>query len=1043
MIEFFLRRSAFTNLLTIILMGLGVWRFATVQREAFPDVTFDIVTINSVYPGASPEEVERLVTNPLEDALRSVDNIDHVESYTGSSRSTLVVWIDEDLSERKVERVVTDIQDAVSRVTDLPKEVERPIVDEISSDHPLISLSVVGGDAKARYAAAEELRDALEDVEGVARVEPIGMPPREIWVEADPGELRRRQLSLGEISRSIGAQNVNLTAGSVEMGAEERVIRTLGGIWNAQDVGNVILRGNDDRTFIRVADVAEVTETVEDENMHVRVNGKPAITLMVMKRGKADAIHVADRVFALKGLFAEKLASQGMEVVDTNDISYFIKRRLQVMKNNMLFGAVFIICAMLLFLDYRLAMVAAIGIPLSLATALAIGVPMGVTFNLMSIMAFIIVLGMLNDDAIVVADNIYRHLEMGKSRMQAALDGTLEVIKPVLGAILTSCFAFAPFALVSGIMGKILITFPIIVVLCLLASMAEAFFILPSHALEATRLGKPLRVSKSSWYSLVVARYRFWLGWALERRGKLMLAMAAVFFLLLGLAGWRLKIIMFPPGMIDIFLVKVEMPAGTNLNTTLKAVEKIEEATLAIGPHERDAVASWAGMSGLADDPSFRLGARFGQAIVYLKPQADRERTTDQIMDEVRDKIGELPGAQKLTLEKIQTGPPTGQDVMVRVRGKELAKVARISAEFKQALLGIEGVSDVRDSYEEGRGEFIIKPRSKDLAYAGLDLSSVSQQLLSAYFGLEATKIRRENEEVVVRVKLAKRDQDRRVINRLLVPNPRGRMVPLGQIVDIEESMGENMIAHYDYRRTLFVTAAVDNVKATSHQVNQQLMKQFADIPQRYPGYDVIYGGVEETTQKSMDSLKRAFIVAMLLNVALLMAIFESWSRPFLIILTIPIGMMGVAAALLTHGQPISFMALLGTVAMSGVVLNNAIVMVDFVNRLMAKGLGLHAALIEGAGVRVRPIVASSITTLLCLFPTAYGWGGEEPFVQPMALAMAWGLMFATPLTLFVIPLCYALQEDLKNYIHVRLARFRPANNSELPKPRRKPRRRK
>jgi len=548
-IQFFLRRTAFTNLCTLLLLGMGIYQFATVKREAFPDIRFDLVTVVTAYPGGASEEVERLVTNPIEDQLRGVANIDQVESYSIASFSFIVLRLNEGLRDRQVDRAVADIQQAVNRVRDLPEEADRPLVEELSSDRPQIALSVVGGSANLRDRVAEDLADALEDLPDVSRVLFDGKPPREVWVEADPFSLAKRDLSLGEVSRAISAHNVNLTAGTIEAGPQEIQVRVLGGLMTAKDVGDVILRGNDRREFIRVRDVARVKETFEDDNLLVRVNGEPAIILRVMKRREADSIGLADKVRAVQARFAPKLKSLGLSLVESDDFSFYIKRRLNVMKNNMLFGGFFIVAAMLLFLNWRLAIVASIGIPLSLATAFAIGMQLGVTLNLISVMAFIIVLGMLNDDAVVVADNIERHLQMGKSSQQAALDGTREVIKPVLGAILTSCAAFLPFALVTGIMGKFMIIFPIIVTLCLVSSLLEAFFILPAHALEMTRFGQPFRKSSStSWYAVIVAHYRQALNWSLDHRGAFLVIVVLFVAGTALLAKWRLPIVMFPPG---------------------------------------------------------------------------------------------------------------------------------------------------------------------------------------------------------------------------------------------------------------------------------------------------------------------------------------------------------------------------------------------------------------------------------------------------------------------------------------------------------------
>jgi len=1011
MINFFLKRSVVINLLSIFFIVIGGYLFITVKREAFPEITFDIVNVSAVYPGASPEEVERLVTNPIEDELRTVDGIDKVESYSLESRCQIVVRLDEDLSDDEVSRTVLYIDQAVARVKDLPDEVEDPVVQELTSDRPLITLTIAGGNALSRDKFAEELKDALEDIDGVARVLATGDAPKEIWVEAELRKLQDRRVTLGEIAGTLRERNLNLPAGTAPDKDRELMVRTVGALNTAEDVASVILRGNDARNYLRVGDVARVYETFKKEDILPRANGLPAIHLQVFKLKKGDTITLAGTVKDLRKEFEPRAAKLDIQLLVSDDISFFISRRLNVMKNNMMIGGISILLVLFLFLEWRVAMAAAWGVPIAFVAAMSIAIPAGFTINLLTLLALIIVLGLLNDDAVVVAENIYRHTEKGEPPEVAAEKGAKEVVMPVIAGVATTMAAFIPFGMVSGIMGKFLFMIPVTVILCLAASLMESFWILPSHALDLLKVGKKLRRGSGRWYEIMSEKYRKLLGWFIDNRYKfLALAMVVtVVTVMVGVA--RIKIVMFPEGLIDQFFVQVETPRGTSVEGTKKVFKEIEKIIMTLPPEHLNSVTGSVGESGFEE--SLRRGTHLAQARVFLVPQENRKKQTNDIIDELRPRFENVKGIARLIIEKVRPGPPTGKAVQVRIRGREMSVLQQISNEIKQELHSMPGVSDIRDSMEGGKEELQVKLRPEEAAYARLDTTRIARELLYAFDGGEATEISRDRDKIKVRVKLSPEDEKRPdLIKQLSVLNAEGRQIRLGTVVKEERREGPAYFEHYNYRRSLTIFAGVDNEKSTSYQANQALITKFEDIPERYPGYELIYGGEEEQTRESMLSLRRAMIVALLLDFVILAGLFASYIQPFLIMLTIPIGLVGITWALILHDMPASFMALLGIVAMTGVVVNNAVLLVDFINIRRNEGASLKEAVIDAGVRRLRPIWASSLTTLAALFPTAYGLGGYEPFVQPMTLSLAWGLAFATPLTLFFIPMFYLILDD-------------------------------
>ncbi|MEK7745640.1 MAG: efflux RND transporter permease subunit [Elusimicrobiota bacterium] len=1012
MIEFFLKRRVLTNLITFFIVVVGTWQSLKVRREAFPDIDFDIVTIVTALPGASPEEVETLVTRKVEDTLRGLSGIDRVESYSLENQSLVVLRLDENLSDREKDKVVNEVFQAAGRVEDLPSLADKPLVKEMTSSRPLISLSVAGGSDDDRDRFAEVLEDLIEEIDGVSEVVEEGDRKKEILIEVDRARLAAARLSMAEVAAALRGRNVDRSAGAVRAGPFENWVRVKGAVFTAEEVGSVVVRSNDERGAIRIADLGRVREGFAEHRIMSRAAGKPSIELRVSKHKRGDTVTLARAVKRLKAEQEARAREKGIELVLSDDISFFIERRLKVMTNNLISGGFLVLAALFIFLDWRLAAVAAWGVPISFAAAMLVSVPLGFTINLLSLLGFIIVLGMLDDDSVVVAENIYRHLEMGKSPAVAAVEGAREVVLPVLGSVLVSSCAFLPFALMSGIMGKFLLMIPLIVVMCFAASIFEAFFILPSHVIDLLPYGKPVSESKDGrWYLAVVSGYRATLRWVIGHRLRFLGLVGLFLAFTAGLAYARIKFVLFPPGLIEQFFVEVEMPAGTNLDATAKAVARIEAAVAALPKGELDVMTGKVGVKGYEETQ--RFGTHYGQVRVFLTPEEKRGRKSAAIIEDLRRRLADPGAAAKVTFEEVQPGPPTGRAVVVRVRGRDPAVNRVILGEIKSELASIAGVRDIKDSIEDGKRQWRVVPDPRETAFAGLDASRIADELFFAVDGIEAAKIHRPDEEVDVRLRLldAQRGDPRELLS-LDVLNPQGRAVRLSRVARIEETRGAPFLQRFNFKPAYTVTADVDVEKTTSREANRRIAEKFKDLSRRHPGYELVFGGEEEETRKSMDSLFRAFGVALLLDFVILAALFRSYAQPLIILLTIPIGLLGVTYALLVHGQPASFMALLGVVAMSGVVLNNAIVLVNFINEKREAGLPAADAACEAGAERLRPIWASSLTTLLGLFPTAYGFGGLEPFVAPMALSLAWGLTFAMPMTLFLIPVAYVTLDD-------------------------------
>ncbi|NQT46098.1 MAG: efflux RND transporter permease subunit, partial [Candidatus Omnitrophica bacterium] len=665
--EFSVKQSLFINLLSIFLVIAGAFTLINMQREAFPNITFDIVTITTSYPGASPEEVEKLITTPLEKEVKKVDGIKEMVSSSRENSSLIYVEIDPDASDK--DKVVNDVQRAVDRFNDLPDDANDPVVTEVTTKEMAILEVSLSGDLseKKLQLYAESLEDRIEDIDGVAAVKRNGFREREIWVEVDPEKMREYYVSLEEVMAALKARNISISGGDLIEGSTEFNIRTTGEFYTAKEVADVIIRANDAGNWLRVKDVAVVKDGYKDENLIHKTRGTQAINLVVTKRESGDAISIVEDIDRVLDDF-KKSAPAELQFSIVKDLSFYIKRRLNVLKRNAVIGVILVISSLLLFLNRRVAIMTTLGIPIAFLTTFAVMGYMGISINLISMFGLIIVLGMIVDDGIIISENVYRHMEEGLSPRQAAIVGTSEVMKPVFATIATTMAAFSSLFFMSGIMGRYVRNIPIVVIVALMASMMEAFIILPSHLADFVRpiknkVGKIMSKKESPWFASILNSYTALLKGAMKNRYKVCLVVIAVFILCLGLVfSGVMRFSLFGSGGVEEFYVRAEAPVGTPLEVTSGMVSKIEDIITTLPPEYMDTFTTTVGRSGedYGFDPYGRQGSNMAQIAVYLTPSQTRKREAQDIMEDLRKTVEEakVPGFEKVAFFIPEHGPP-------------------------------------------------------------------------------------------------------------------------------------------------------------------------------------------------------------------------------------------------------------------------------------------------------------------------------------------------------------------------------------------------
>ena len=1058
--SFSIKQKVLVNLITIVAIIAGTITALHLQREDFPAVQIDYVFISTIYPGASPLEVEKLITIPIEDTLKNIDGIDTFSSGSREGVSFIFIELEPDLPNR--DRVINEIAREVDKI-DFPDDAEDPDVEEFVLEHPLIEVSFTGENVSEGELRGyvKNFEDIIKNIKGIGSIDKVGWRDREISIEVDPRNLEEYYISLAQVMRSIENQNVNLPGGKLTSGTKELILRTVGEIQDAGEFGNIIIRTNADGKYLCVKDVAKIRETFEEQETIYKTNGKISINLIPKRKKRGDTIKLVDEIKKETGKY-RKILPKNISIDFVNDIAFYVKRRLNVLTSNGIIGLTLLILTLLLFLNVRIAMVTALGIPFAFLTAIIFMSFFDVSLNLITMFGLILVLGMIVDDAIIVSENVYRYMESGMPSREAAIKGACEVAAPVTTTILTTTAAFLPLMFISGIMGKFLRVFPMGVIFCLAASLFEALIILPSHLAEWIKplkskdelgltnryledtgpksllvkiLYLPITVllifkhyffsherkgSEARWFQKLLTTYTKLLHFSVNRRYKMCFCALLV---LIGAVIFSIKVMPFKlfPSVIEIFYVRLEMPEGTSLEETNKTISVIEQVIVQLPKEELENVTTTVGFIGeMGGGPFDKYGSKYAQCIVYLTQQQKRKRDADTIITGLRKEIErkKIANIVNLAFEKLREGPPVGKPVAIEIRGDDYSILTEISKKIKSYMNTIDGVEDIKDDYELDKEEIQIFIDKKEAARLGLNVRQIAATIRFAFEGGVATTMRKGDEDIEVIVRLPQEyKNDVKTLKNLTIPNNEERLIKLNKVAHFKKYQGIRKLNHQEGKRTISITANIDENKTTAIAANRKIINKFNNITEDYPGYNLVTGGEWEDTTESIQSMFKAFGIAFMLIYVILATQFRSFIQPLIIMISVPFGIVGVIAALFLHGQPMSIMAMFGIIGLTGVVVNDSLILVDFINKLKEKGTEAMQAVLDAGQTRLRPILLTSITTIIALLPLIYGIGGEEPFLVPSAIAMAYGLLAATFLTLVIVPCVYLITEDITGLI--------------------------
>jgi multidrug efflux pump subunit AcrB len=1022
-IRYFAENKLVVNLLVIIIIVVGIYSVYNLKQDVFPPTDIDTMIVTVIYPGASPADVELNAVVPIENEIRNIQGIKDFVSLSVENGATIYVYLDQDTPDKQ--KVKDEVYRNLSNVSDLAPEVEDIVIHDANPKLMSVYTFGVSGKAEADIGERElnQFVDSLEErllrVKGVAEIRKSGYRDREIRILISPKKMERYYISLNDIVKSIQTRNIRATGGTIQSIQKEQTIVTIGQFENPLDVRDVIIRSNFERRSIKVRDIGNVKDGFKKKDIEVRVNKEDGITMSVVKKEDADVVKTVKNV---KRFLEENVETfpGGIKVTTIDDRSLSIISLLKVVQTNAFIGFGLVFFILLLFLDFRTSFWTAFGIPLTIFMILTYLYVADLSINLITLGAIITVLGMLVDHGIVISESIYNYKLEGLSSLEATIKGIKDVIAPVTITILTTIVAFLPMLYIGGTMGKFIYLYPIIIGVALIASFFEAMFILPNHLSH----GRQKRKKRKDRFAAIADLYQKFLNGVLRIR-------YVIIFLFFALAAGTFyytqdtikNFVLLWENTSDAFFINLEAEEGTSLSRTSEFTKKIEDIVMKkVKDDERVSIRTAIGHHTVKRTSSKGNHENWAQVAVYLIPKTERIRTVEEVMQSLKKDINvkKIKEFKKITFSKQVVGPSPGSAVDIKIVGKDEEAKKKVQGEIEDYLASLPGVMDIDNDQKFGKEELKINFDYEKLAQFELNVESVAQAVRTAYEGSIATSIQTTDQKLDFRVEIEDTyKRDIKFLKNLLIPNAQGRLIKLGQFATISTQKGKTIINHYNGESVITITASVNKEMTTSTKVTQLVKQRFQNVPKEYPGTFLQFKGEAEETAESLQRLIIAFIIAILLIYFLLILLFKSLGQPIIILLTIPFGIIGVLLAFKAHGMPLSFMGIIGIIGLTGVVVNDSVVMVSFINRVIKSDTGQSTKyyiqkITEGAKKRLRPIILTTLTTVAGLIPTVYGIGGDAKTLVPVVMAMAYGLLFATLLTLIFVPAIYMVSMDIK-----------------------------
>ncbi len=1031
LITSFARNRVFANVvLTLIFLG-GILAAYHLVREMFPEFSTEKFAVTVSYPGADPEEVEEGVVRKIEESLRGLEGIKQVLSYSSENVGSVLIEVREryDLSQ-----VMRNVRARVDSISTFPFHADKPVFTELVLREPVILLSLSGDMSERRLKEwTEQIRDEIRQMDEVSQVEVFGSRNYEMAVEVSEERLREYGLTLNQVAGIIRNSSLNLGGGAIRAQGEEIRIRTIGRKYTDEEFASIVLLAKPTGEIVTLDRVAAINDGFTDDPVSAAVNGERSLLLGVFKTNREDALLISE---AVRGFVSKKQQQTpgGANIKILYDNTEMLRSRINLLVKNGAMGLALVFILLWIFTDRRVSFWVGIGIPVAFAGGLTVLWAFGGSINMISLLGLITISGMIVDDAIVVGEAIYLHRKNGAPPLKAAVDGLCEVGAPVTVTVLTTIVAFLPLAFIGGVMGKFIYVLPVVMIACLLTSLVECIVLFPAHLSTLPQPQAAERRMNPILHPLKAVQ-RFFNGaldWTVNRlyapliarairwRYVLVSVMISLSLLILGMVqGGIVKFEMFPE--IDSFLItsNIEFPGGTPAEVTGNAVSQLEEGLMRVAARTRtrsgdDLVVDRVAVVGQGMGDVEEIGPNYGAVQVVLLDSERRGIHSNDIIAEWEREVGPIPGARSVVFQALGSGP-AGPPIEVWVQGRQMETILSAAEELKTRLREFDGVFQVHSDFRQGKNEIrlALKPEARAL---GLNVSDLAQQIQAGYYGEEALRLQRGREEVRVKVRYT-HDERSQVSDlwNVRIRTQSGHEVPLLSAAQVDFGPGVSTIVRTDGRRRVAVSAEVDPKRANAGEIMEELSRDFfPQIAAKYPDLHVSFQGEQKETRESFNSLFVGYPLALLGIFIIMASTFRSYLQPFVIMFTVPFGIIGAVLGHIPMGYNLSLMSVFGMVALTGVVVNDAIVFIERVNVNLEQGIGFFNAIVEAGVRRFRPIFLTTVTTVGGLAPLMMETDLQGKFLIPIAISISAGLVFATFLTLVLIPALLVILSDLR-----------------------------
>ncbi len=1030
----FAKNSVFANILLLLVFVVGFLATKSMVRESFPEFSIDMISISVTYPGADPQEVEEGVNQKIEEALESVEGVKRYTTYSYEGRASVTVEVKEGYNTTEV---LSDVESSVNAISTFPVDAEKPIIQEIVHKQVVMLLSLYGElNEKQLKQWGEEIKDELKQIPLISHVETYGTREYEIGIELSEEKLRRYGISFEQVAARVSSSSLNLAGGTIRTTGEEIRIRTIGRKYTGKELADIVVLARPGGEIITLDRLATIRDGFAEDPLYATIDDQPAAFVQIVKTEEDDAIKISNAVQAYVKK-KEKVLPPNSHIAIFFDTTDILRARIQLLTRNGIIGLGLVFFLLWLFLDLRLSFWAGLGIPISISGAMFLLWIMGATINMISLFGLIMVLGIVVDDAIVVGEAIYVHRKAGEAPLQAAINGVKEVSMPVLAAVSTTIVAFIPLAYVGGIMGKFIAILPAVVISCLLVSLIESLIMLPAHLNHLPDLNNPVKMWGIFEYlgrarrrvshgleKWIEQRYVPFIRTVLNWRYVSLSIAICVLILSVGLVqGGLVKFQVFPK--VDGYVITstVEFPEGTTPDITRDALDKLERAIESVAASSTTTtgaplIRNRLKLVGQTLTGTQRAsGPNMGSIQIILLPSEQRGIHSNDLLVAWEKAVGTIPGIKSLTFEGMQAGP-SGAEIEVWLQGYDINKLKLAATDLQDALHQFQGVYQVRSDYSQGKNELQLrlKPEATTL---GLTVQDLAAQIHAGYYGKEAFRLQRGKDDIRVKVRYTESERSNiSDFERVRIRTGDGHEVPLLSVANISFSPGFSTITRTDGLRRIQVTAEVNNKQANSNEIFAQLSRDtFRKLNTQYPDVFLSMQGSKKNARESFSSLKIGFPIALIGIFVIVATIFRSYIQPFVILFTIPFGIIGAIFGHLLLGYNISMMSIFGMVALSGVVINDAIVLIERVNENVSKEMEFFEAIVQAGARRFRAIFLTSISTVGGLLPLILETDMQAKFLIPMALSVAGGVAFATGLTLILIPSLLAIVNDFRRVV--------------------------